>query len=445
MSAIRWPRTAVRLAVIGAVVAVVTSGGAAGTVVAGSQDSSSSLPRGESVAGVDPAGLALLAARPLQAAPQSPAQLSALIKAEQLELDHPGAFGYPWITANGSVEIRAVRDDAATLAEGAPWAAEDASHSVVSAEASIADLTKVADDVTQMRSEAVPDSELIFQTMPDHEHNRIVIGVTRLTSSLAKTLVARYGTRDIAVRVDPRLGSAQATPRRSDTSSFWGGATINTPIALCSDGIPWKVSSSVYGMLTAAHCVYNGGSISTPAMGMGGVTKSTEENWNPNNGTVPYSGQTGNRGDVALIRISSGWSSSYYVYRGNATTGYSAIIKDWATTGVHVNDSYCTSGQTTGEICEYFVYGTGLNEYYFNLSGWVRNIAEGEKAITPGSGCTGAGDSGGAVYHVNSDGTVKMMGVSSGNVVWLDELCDTYFTDIYVSYIGLPGSPIVHG
>jgi hypothetical protein len=52
----------------------------------------------------------------------------------------------------------------------------------------------------------LPGSEDVRFTTGDSQHNRVIIGVQRLTDEVAAAIVARYGTEAVAVQVDNRFG-----------------------------------------------------------------------------------------------------------------------------------------------------------------------------------------------------------------------------------------------
>ena len=52
----------------------------------------------------------------------------------------------------------------------------------------------------------LPGSEDVRFTTGDSQHNRVIIGVQRLTDEVAEAIVARYGTEAVAVLIDARYG-----------------------------------------------------------------------------------------------------------------------------------------------------------------------------------------------------------------------------------------------
>ena len=154
-----------------------------------------------------------------------------------------------------------------------------------------------------------------YQSEVDETVGHAVLTVVQLSDALANEIVRLYGTEVVEVRVDPNRPDLElmSEPRRdADYSPFYGGAKIgpSTSTGNCSDGFSWD-DGSTYMMLTAGHCRPDGGSIATPAMPMGSVRKDYEENYKSGVGTVSMMGNDAGayRGDLALIRISSGKAS----------------------------------------------------------------------------------------------------------------------------------------
>lgn len=292
--------------------------------------------------------------------------------------------------------------------------------------------------ITFLAEDGVPDAGLIFQTAPDHLNNRIIVSVSAPSEVLFAELAKRYGTDAIAIRIDNTDGPASAASRQADTSPFWGGAKITTPGQIgCSDSFAWTVSTTADSMLTAAHCIASGGAVSTPAMAMGSVTSGSGENWSTTTGTTYYTGQSTYRGDVALIRITSPMKSAAKVYVGPATSISGKGVKSWRTRYSVVGDVVYVSGATTGETGPFTVTAVGVDRLYTdNNFVWVRNITESYKT---GGTCPTHGDSGGSVYSLVATG-VTAAGTYSGFGI---SVCTAFFTDIYRSFLGLPGTSLI--
>jgi hypothetical protein len=390
---------------------------------------------GEDVSG----GLSVVGSTVLQPRPEGDSAAEALSKAQQLAYDHPTDFGYPWLDGN-TITLSYVTSSGRALAENRDPSDPTISYAVQQVSNSIAKLTGVADAITRIDTSKVPGAEAIYRTEPDHLNNRVIVTVSRLSPDLTVELLNRFGADVVAVRVDASSSGANAASRPSDSSPFYGGSRINVPAGSCSDAFSWSIGDPVDAMLTAAHCVPAGGTVSTPAQSMGTVQQNTEENWNANIGTVFYAGQGTYRGDVALVRLYGSRDSAPYIYRDGPNSGNHSPVRDMFYNYAQVGEKYCTGGATTGEICGFTVEATGVNEYYVNLNGWVRNVVLATKGIISGSGCVNFGDSGGSVFSYHADDSVKARGVISGFFNWLGEECDLYFTDIYVTWYGLPGT-----
>jgi len=376
----------------------------------------------------------------MQVVPRSEAQAQAFDDAYWYARKHSQDIGYPWIDTNtGTLLVSAATKHGVSLLQGARKGGlrGDGPRRIRVVQSSLADLDAIADKVTRLAVEGVPDAELIYRTEPDQQANRIIITISRESDRLIRELTQMFGPDAIAIRINPARIDIGTGSRRDDTSPFWGGATINVPVGICSSGFPWSISGAP-AMLTAAHCAPSGGSVSAPSQSMGTVKSASEENWTVGTGTVYYTGQSTYRGDVALIRVSSSRSVAARIYRGGATSSSSSIVREMWSRSPAVNDSFCTGGQTSGELCDYTVTTTGINAWYLldGLGVWARNVTEGVRNNY--TGCIGHGDSGGSVFTVRSDGAIAAKGIISGFGQTIGS-CFAYFTDIRLSYFGLPG------
>lgn len=348
-------------------------------------------------------------------------------------------MGYPWIDLDSkTLELSAIneRGEKAALLAEASLPAAGLTTRVTRAQASIARLDEIADDATRLIEAGVPHAALVWMTEPDQKNNRVVITVDELNAELMSALASRFGTDLIAVRVREG-GPAAAANRDDDSPPFWGGALWSSPDWNCTTGFAWNVGGGVSGMLTAAHCISAGGNASYPSYtNAGSVRSGYEENWSDTNGTQYYTGQSVYRGDVALIRYYS-YGSGPYIYSGAPHTSTYRAVAAMNSRWSQVGDAACVNGVTTGEWCG-MVVATGVNRWYV-VNGWdvwARHVVE---ADAGGNTCPTHGDSGGPVYRKRSDGKVTAVGVLSGSVP-LVLACAAYFTDIWDSYYGLPGT-----
>ncbi|WP_127503951.1 S1 family peptidase [Actinoplanes solisilvae] len=343
--------------------------------------------------------------------------------AYDLATKRPVDFGYPAVDRAAAGGPKVLIRVATTV--GARAVAGKATEK---APVTFARLERVKDDAFDLKESSIPGADSIWMTEPDAINNRIIVSVERLSDELAAELVKRFGTDDLAVRVRPRI-KATITTRDNDTSPFYGGSKIHTPGGgTCTTAFPWAIAPGVHGMLTAGHCVMNGGTVGTPAYDMGTVAAGTRENWNTA-GTVKINGSAYYRGDMALIEVRSAYSVQPYVWRTN--TGYTTVRSKWSRWAAS-GDQYCAAGYANGEICGYSVNATGINFDYWNM-GEIRNAAQGHRL----GNCAGAGDSGGPVYTIRSDGTAVPKGINSGSS--FDGLCMHFFTDIWHAYEAFPG------
>jgi hypothetical protein len=329
-----------------------------------------------------------------------------------------------WVTREG-------RDIAGRAIESA---LKDAPQALRSGLRSIADLDRIAFEVTQLRG-SVPDGDLIFRTEPDELNNRIIVTITSISDRLLEEIATRFGTDAVAVRVDPEVAAVTPTGRQDDASPFYGGSDIRPPGKICSSGFAWRNGSLWQGILTAGHCVSNGGDVSTPVDFIG---TTAFENWTDGSGTQSWPGEPGYfRGDLGLIKVASNKSVSPRIWRdGPNSNTWSTVELVWQRWS-RPNDNLCTGGQTTGELCEYTVTAVGIQAWYIldGFGTWARNVVE--AARNNYTGCIDGGDSGGSVFTLYGTG-VAAKGIVSGKFQTIGT-CFLYFTDIQHADQSLPG------
>src|SRR5689334_3243167 len=90
-----------------------------------------------------------------------------------------------------------------SLARRSRAAANRAGDGIRDVKYSFGRLEAIKHEVTTLWSQGMVDADLIYQTAPDHENDRVVITVSRASSKLFKALAERYGTDAIAVQIDP--------------------------------------------------------------------------------------------------------------------------------------------------------------------------------------------------------------------------------------------------
>ncbi|AXG12656.1 hypothetical protein DN585_03765 [Intrasporangium calvum] len=306
----------------------------------------------------------------------------------------------------------------------------------VEAPRSAATLEQLQHDAIDMGAQFTEED--VWLSQADPEHDRVVISVVTASDELIAEMASRYG-RSVAVHVDAdRPVSLPQFGRQSDGSPFWGGAWIIG----CTDAFTETYNGGYY-MLTAGHCRPTGGTVSTPETSMGTVTQSSRENWNSGTGTVLMSGGGSTyRGDIAQIAMYSSKSGQGYIYRGSSSSTSGKPVRGMASQVVN-GDPYCTGGSVSGEICGWTVRYPRTDHRYSNGE-LARNVAV---SYSKQGWCTRPGDSGGPIYIVNSDGSVRARGIHSGGGGGgsdyyggsLDQ-CFEVFTDIWDPYYAFPGT-----
>ena len=153
-----------------------------------------------------PSGLAIAARDPCLRTPYEPLAL-AYDRAFNFAAAHPDDLSYPWDDRrNVTLYISAVTPAGQILAaqwSDLGWAVPIRVRTVGH---SFAELEQIKHDLIDIARTGVPGSEAIRFTTGDSQHNRVVVGVQRLTDEVAAAVVARYGTEVVAVFVDPKYG-----------------------------------------------------------------------------------------------------------------------------------------------------------------------------------------------------------------------------------------------
>ncbi|MGP4029927.1 trypsin-like serine protease [Actinomadura sp. 3N407] len=384
-----------------------------------------------------PSRIDVFSARPAPSPDVPRPTVQALDQAEKLARAHPRDLGHPWVDpSTGSVVIATVTPAGAHLAaQRRNKLAAGASVIRKSVRESVASLEKIKDEA--IRPSIVPDAAAIRATRVDAETNRVVITATRTTPAMLRGLSERYGDRAIAVEVSPRFNAEKAS-RWDEGPDNWGGGGAtqvhrNEGQTRCTTGIPVWMEGDKSGMLTAGHCSPTGGYYFSGNDNnyMGWVGSGDRENYNKGTGSVRLPGQSAYHGDLALIEIPYG-TSGYYLFRGSASGGYTAIISQiwpWASAaaGAAAAGDICTGGSTTGENCGWIASRAGVNVKYSD-GDVVRNMTE---QVKDGK-CIDGGDSGGPVYWLKSDGTVGVRGIiSGGSNLGGYGGCRLYFTEVW--------------
>ncbi|WP_283134945.1 trypsin-like serine protease [Rhizohabitans arisaemae] len=302
---------------------------------------------------------------------------------------------------------------------------------------SLTRLEEIKDEVLELTPAVLPGADKLFSATIQPELNRVLVEATEAPEALRTALAVRYGTGAVAVLLVPGGGPIEPQARQNDGSPFYGGARMQSIGLNCTGGFAWRVDGAPH-VLTAGHCTGMGSWVHTPVTRMGKVVK---DNWGNTTGTVKIDGQRKYYGDLSLVKVDSGKTSSARIYVGNATSGASRVVTAPWSRRSKAGDKYCVGGATQGELCGWVVGLTGINIKY--SSGTVaRNLVRGKKQ----GKCTDYGDSGGPVYTVNSAGKVVAKGIHSGkggggtdNYGGPFDPCFEYYTDIWDAYDAMPG------
>jgi len=398
----------------------------------------------EAVASPPSGGLTILMHDQSKRAPKPMAEATAqrLHELHLLGMKNPSHFSYPWVDpATGEVVIDVTSDVGARLAYAfqPDKKSAAATQRIRPVKRSWAQLEQIRDEIVHLTTPGiVADQEAIVAIEPDGPNNRLIITVDRLSGTLLRALTAMYGTEAIAIRHDPQYQRGMPQARENDSSSggFYAGANLSG----CTSGFSWYSGTTNY-MVTAGHCFPSGGSASTPVEYMGWVNSGSRENWNNGTGTVFLSGQSVNRGDIALVQVQSPKQTAGRIYRGGYNSSTSAPVREMWSRQAANGDQYCTGGRMSGEQCGWVVNAVRFDHRYSNGE-WARNVNRGSKQAQ----CTIGGDSGGPVYTVRSDGGIAAKGIHSGgggggsdNWGGAFDPCFGIFTDIWQAYYGFPG------
>lgn len=121
----------------------------------------------------------------------------------RLAMAHPTDFGYPWLDPGTTEVLFSV-----ATSEGWNFAAElgptlPIPYAVREVDHTYAELQRIQDDVTYLRSDGVVDAELIFKVFPDQRDNRTLIVMSGLSRPLLDELAMRFGAEALAVQIDP--------------------------------------------------------------------------------------------------------------------------------------------------------------------------------------------------------------------------------------------------
>ncbi|MCW3817708.1 hypothetical protein ONA91_24955 [Micromonospora sp. DR5-3] len=290
-------------------------------------------------------------------------------------------------------------------------------------------LTAVQDEVLNLSDDQLAGASNLRTATIDPMNNRVIIKAATVTQEMREALAARYGAYRVALQLVP--GMTVPSPklgRQYDTAPYYGGAYFYTSVGSCSTAFAWTHQGAHY-MLTAGHCTSLNGKAYNRNGTLGTVTA---DNWNNTTGSVMVSGHNHYSGDASTIKLTQ--TSYGRVYRGSSTSTSSRAVTGRMGRRSYVGDTYCVSGQVTGEMCGYRVVSTYVTVRYSD-GATLRNAMEGYRYGT----CTKGGDSGAPIYNIKSDGTVTARGILSGGTYNTSGHCYDYFTDTYLAEEALPG------
>ena len=155
-------------------------------------------------ANLDATGILLVAVGE-QVQPGAPTEELAVVLSRAYELaEANGAdLGYPWFdVTTGEVVLSAVNQQGRQLLEAAGVTVP---YRIRAVPFGFAQLQRIQEDVTHLRSEGVPGAELIFGAGPDQRDNRTLIMVSAMSRTLLDALAARFPVGAIAVRAEPGI------------------------------------------------------------------------------------------------------------------------------------------------------------------------------------------------------------------------------------------------
>lgn len=388
------------------------------------------------VTGTGPAASAEASGRPVAAAGSVGATVDVVStygRVDPLMQATPSQWGGAFVDDSGRLVVRYVGQSrsaaAAALARvGVPQTAVDLRAGTVS-------LTTLQRQQTRLSGLARTSGQLT-SVGPDYAAGRLRVegagSASRLTSDVTRLLGGDGPAPVVTARPATPLPAAKTSSRYYDTGSLHGGGLINLTgnawgyqyTSHCSTGFSWiGRDGAAYG-LTAGHCFLEPGA---PAMGT--VSVRTSGSTTRVVGTVAATTVTkgtnvkGRRGDLAVFKlnrrpgqpVSALTSGRIYTGLGNSTTtravrgsvllpqGYSsAAIRTSGSSGYQVS-------RRLGEISP-----TRITAVDRTITWPDGQQFTGITIAADRTEHTSAGDSGGAVYLKNANGTAAAVGIMSG-------------------------------
>jgi len=239
---------------------------------------------------------------------------------------------------------------------------------------------------------------------PDPASGKVKIYLTHYTDAARLALLARYGS-DVVVAAE---SMPRPTPlsRSNDTSPFYGGDFITTPIGGCTSGptVVGNASGTNY-MLTAGHCARLGDVVKTHGLTMGTVT-------NRRLCSPCIDSETVN-GTYGWIVWGGGSTSSTYYYEDGALFAQ----PNQGSASLVTNDSAYTGelrGIAVQAVNQSVTFSDGITRRF------LTRVYKGGQVIVH------AGDSGGPwIQHEGSTAYVKVVGTTVGGICNAQGACTT--------------------
>ncbi|MFU8851424.1 S1 family peptidase [Micromonospora sp. SL1-18] len=293
-------------------------------------------------------------------------------------------------------------------------------------------LVATQDEVLDLGDDQLAGASNLRTAAIDPVNNRVIIEAATVTQEMREALATRYGATRVALQLVPGMTLPELKwGRHSDPPpGYYGGAYFYTSVGSCTIAFAWTHGGHD-SLLTAGHCTSLNGKAYNPTGTLGTVVV---DNWNNTTGSVKllprhnyYSG------DASSIRLTS--TSRGRVYSGGPTSTTSRPVTGKLKRRSQNGETYCVSGQVTGEMCGFKVIATRITVKYTD-GAVLRNANKGYRY----GNCTRSGDSGAPIYNIKSDGSITARGILSGGTDNTSGHCYDYFTDILTAEDALEGT-----
>ncbi|WP_344661095.1 S1 family peptidase [Catenulispora subtropica] len=401
---------------------------------------------------LDTHGITVLMSRPAPAAVLTADQSAALDAAELQSENDPSDFSFPYVDRKtGTVVVTSATASgrsrmAALASRPLPSRGEADPKGGLPKRATPAVPRRVADVghsrayLQRIMDEAIGVGPLatVGADYPDPEQGKVVLEVTALSQAHLDDLAKRYDPAALEIVVAPRaISSTQG--RWNDSSPFRGGDAVRAPNGSCTGGFPWHSwDGSAWHdyLLTAGHCGPRGGTVQVDSdYATMGSMQGLQSSWTAGTGSWQLPNMSYFTGDIGLIHIENGQNAVPQIYVGDYVSSNVATVKQMWTQRPSVGDQYCTGGAYSGELCGWVTTAARSNWTYSDGT-VARNVSWG----TRGGACTQAGDSGGTVYTVRSDGGIAAKGIHDGGGTYSNGTCVEIYSDIFDAYYAYPGN-----